>query len=893
MPSAAGANARRAGNLKFLAPKSTKPKPVQRPPPPPREKMTEAQVERLRELFREQFGGKEPRSFQIDAIRAQQDGRDVLVHVATGMGKTAVAAGPFLLEENADKVMLLVSPLVGLQEEMVDTFNDEFKIKAVALNSSHETTDQQLRDVIDGHYRIVLLSPEMLLSRRFLDRVLRNRIFSNKVYSVVVDEAHCISHWGADFRKKYAQIGSIRVFLSRNTPFVALSASLTQRVTRDVVEKLQLNRDSYLYIDLGNDRPNVSLVARAIQNPINSYTDLDFVIPPSPTSINDIPKSFIYADSIPTGTAIVNHLRTLLPDITMHGTIRPYNAVHSTKYRKKVMRRFKKGKVRILVCTDAAGMGCNVPDIDLVVQWKLPKKLSSFVQRAGRAARGAGRTGLGVLLVEPLAYSRSILQEAIAEAKKAKGRKRRKKGGGGGEGGGEKKKAKKKQDTWSADHGRFRGGRGGGKDDFPPSKEAFPPLNHAHESEGMYHFVQTRQCRRAVFADVFNNPPPNPTVPCCDVCDPSLLDRTRPGIRPKRGGEGRVTYAKESSKSVWIYLDDWREGIFDRDFGWSSMTPETVLPTQIVDKIARLELPLQEQHVRKILSSEWVRWSRYGEEVVALLRAATIAPNPPSSTELDAVRSAANPTPAPAPSVDTHVSPAARTSAKRPATGGVTDTPPSQDASATPAKRRRTAGGASQVNMMEEHRASALDQPIQYNVEIPVTPARVGHAAGFQAPSSQAPAAPPPALIPTAHVQPMPYTPHTQFGPPSYGQHSPYGRPLYAQTVAYSPHTYPQHATYVQAAYEHQAAEAQAAYARQVAYAQQVVYAQQAAYAQRAAHAQAAPSPRTQPTSGPPGSSTSSSVPPPGSLAQPFLMPLLPEYEGDRLSSYPPSTSPP
>ncbi|VDB97814.1 unnamed protein product, partial [Peniophora sp. CBMAI 1063] len=694
MPSAAGANARRVANAKFLAPKSMKPKPIPRPPPPPRQKMTQAQIERLRELFREEFGGKEPREFQIEAICAQQEGRDVLVHVATGMGKTAVAAGPFLLRENADKVMLLVSPLVGLQEEMVETFRDEFKIKAVALNSSHETTDQQLRDVIDGQYRIVLLSPEMLLSRRFLDRVLRNRIFSSKVYSVVIDEAHCISHWGADFRKKYSQIGSIRVFLSRDTPFVALSASLTQRVTRDVVEKLQLNRDSYLYIDLGNDRPNVSLVARAIQNPINSYTDLNFVIPPSPTSINDIPKSFIYADSIPTGTAIVNHLRTLLPDITMHGAIRPYNAVHSTKYRKKVMRRFKQGKVRILVCTDAAGMGCNVSDIDLVVQWKLPKKLSSFVQRAGRAARGAGRTGLGVLLVEPSAYSRNILQEAIAAAKKAKGRKRKKKGGAGGEGGGEKKKAKKKQqDTWPADHGRFRGGRGG-KDDFPSSEEAFPPMNHSHESEGMYHFVQTRQCRRVVLADVFNNPPPSmslpsvmsfasrysnhpdPTVACCDVCDPCLLDRTRPGIRPKRGGEGRVTYAKEPSRSVWIHLDDWRETIFDRDFGWTSMTPETVLPTQILDKIAKLELPLQEQHIRKILSSEWLRWSHYGEEVVALLRAATIAPNPPSSTELDAVRSAANPTPAPAPSVDTHVSPAARTSAKRPATGGVTDTPP-------------------------------------------------------------------------------------------------------------------------------------------------------------------------------------------------------------------------
>jgi superfamily II DNA helicase RecQ len=219
-------------------------------------------------------------------------------------------------------------------------------------------TDRLSQEILNGTYRIVLLSPEMLLGRKFVDGILRNQSFINRVYSVVIDEAHCISHWGADFRKKYAQIGSIRVFLPQSTPFIALSASLTPRVTWDIVQKLQLNRSNFLHLNLGNDRPNVSLIVRAIHNTISSYTDLNFVIPSSVREASEIPKTWIYADNINTGAEIVDHLRTLLPhhDTSLHSTIRPYNAVLDTEYRDEAMRRFKIGDIRILVCTDAAGM---------------------------------------------------------------------------------------------------------------------------------------------------------------------------------------------------------------------------------------------------------------------------------------------------------------------------------------------------------------------------------------------------------------------------------------------------------------------------------------------------------------------------------------------------------
>jgi superfamily II DNA helicase RecQ len=201
----------------------------------------------------------------------------------------------------------------------------------------------------------------MLLGRAFIDRVLRNSKFASHIYSVIVDEAHCISHWGADFRKKYALIGSIRVFLPRNTPFIALSASLTPRVTRDIIQKLQFDRSTFLYLNLGNNRPNVSLIARAIHNPMGSYTDLDFVIPISIHRSSDIPKTWIYVDNIKMGAEIIDHLRTLLPHKALYGLIRPYNAVLDPDYRHEAMKCFKSGEIRILVCTDAAGMVSCTP----------------------------------------------------------------------------------------------------------------------------------------------------------------------------------------------------------------------------------------------------------------------------------------------------------------------------------------------------------------------------------------------------------------------------------------------------------------------------------------------------------------------------------------------------
>lgn len=213
------------------------------------------------------------------------------------------------------------------------------------------------QDICAGKWQIVILSPEMLLSKKFVKHVLRNHEFATRILSVVIDEAHVVSHWGSGFRKKYSELGKLRPLLPKGTPMVAMSATLPARVRNDVITKLQFNRDSYLDLNVGNDRPNVSLVVRAFQNAMNTFSDLDFLIPKDAKGPESIKKTFVYADDVSAGVGIEDYLYSLCPDSWREsGFIRPYSAAYSVEYRTAVMILFLAGIVRILICTDAAGM---------------------------------------------------------------------------------------------------------------------------------------------------------------------------------------------------------------------------------------------------------------------------------------------------------------------------------------------------------------------------------------------------------------------------------------------------------------------------------------------------------------------------------------------------------
>ncbi|KAJ7211875.1 P-loop containing nucleoside triphosphate hydrolase protein [Mycena rebaudengoi] len=559
------------------------------------------------------------RVYQMQGIEAQLQMRDAIVHAGTGMGKTAIAAGPHAHPTSAGKVTLMISPLIALHDEQVHTFREEFKLKAIAVNSSNGGCKAEvLQEIVKGEHQIVLISPEMVLSRRFIREVLRNPEFGRRVLSVVVDEAHVVSHWGALFRKKYGMLGTIRTFLPRGTPIVALSATLPARIRSDVLSKLQFSKD-YVNIDVGNDRPNVSIIVRGIHYPLNTYADLDFIVAGIKTRA-DIKKTFIYADNIATGVEIIDHLLSLLPPELRDAfdtPIRPYNAALSKEYRKKVMQMFKDGRVRILVCTDAAGMGCNIPDVDVVVQWKLPGSVSIFIQRAGRAARAYGRTGVAILLVEPSAYTIDLAKEAanpvpVAGVIKSRRLRRRRK----------RRKAQERK-THAKSRGAKRGAAGGKHDAI--FVHDTPRLDPEAPNEGLYVLVQAGTCRRAVLTEIYENKPAQPTVPCCDICSPQLLDLTRPGRPPTVPRQSAVKRG-EVNEAVQAVLHNWRLAIKARDYPTPLFNASAIMRDETIALLASVGPLNSQDHLAKVLAGQWTWWDKYGGELYACLAAESIPP---------------------------------------------------------------------------------------------------------------------------------------------------------------------------------------------------------------------------------------------------------------------------
>ncbi|KAJ7280066.1 P-loop containing nucleoside triphosphate hydrolase protein [Mycena rebaudengoi] len=589
-----------------------------------RRPLTRLELDGLQGLMRSKFGwNHDARTYQMQGIEAQLQMRDAIVHAGTGMGKTAIAAGPHAHPTSAGKVTLMISPLIALHDEQVQTFRDEFKLNVIAVNSSNGGCKADvLQAIVKGEHQIVLISPEMVLSRRFIREVLRSAEFGRRILSVVVDEAHVVSHWGALFRKKYGTLGTIRTFLPRGTPIVALSATLPARIRSDVLSKLQFSKD-YVNIDVGNDRPNVSIIIRGIHYPLNTYADLDFIVAGIKTRA-DIKKTFIYADNIATGVEIIDHLLRLLPPELRDAfdtPIRPYNAALSKEYRKKVMQMFKDGRVRILVCTDAAGMGCNIPDVDVVVQWKLPGSVSVFVQRAGRAARAHGRTGIAILLVEPSAYTIDLEKEVVNAGPAARGH--QKSQAKEKESEAEKRKKAQERKTYAKSRGAKRGAAGSKHDAI--FVHDTPRLDPEAPNEGLYVLVQAGTCRRAVLTEIYGNKPAQPTVPCCDICCPQLLDLTRPGKPPVVPRQSAVKRG-EVNADVQAVLHKWRLAIKARDFPTPLFNASAIMRDETVGLLASVGPLMSQDHLAKVLAGQWTWWDRYGEELYACLAAESIPP---------------------------------------------------------------------------------------------------------------------------------------------------------------------------------------------------------------------------------------------------------------------------
>jgi RecQ family ATP-dependent DNA helicase len=345
--------------------------------------------------LKQYFGYEEFRDGQAEIISAVLDGRDVLAVRPTGSGKTLCFQLPAMLMRG---VTFVVSPLISLMQDQVDEVAGT-EVSATLLNSQISTQEyaQRIREIEQGKYKIVYLAPERLTQDKFLFWMRRLPLSM-----VVVDEAHCVSQWGSDFRFSYAQIGhaldrlaSIR---KQKIQRMALSASVTGEVQADIRNKLNLFHPQ-IYMG-GFDRPNLRYRTVFCASNEGRRHHLDRFLKRLSSG-----SAIVYCISIKEVERIHGILLQLGYPVTIyHGRL-------SAKEREAYQHQWMSGEVKIIVATNAFGMGINKPDVRMVVHVGYPSSPEDYVQEAGRA----GRDGLDSDCIVLWAKQDTLIQNMLLD----------------------------------------------------------------------------------------------------------------------------------------------------------------------------------------------------------------------------------------------------------------------------------------------------------------------------------------------------------------------------------------------------------------------------------------------------------------------------------------------
>src|SRR5580704_5549120 len=313
------------------------------------------------------FGFDHFRTGQESVVRDALAGRDVLALMPTGGGKSLCFQLPALLQPG---VTLVVSPLIALMQDQVRLLRDN-DIAASFINSSLEPIEVSRRTaaLLRGDYKLFYLAPERLLLSEFLDGPLRALSQGPGINAFVIDEAHCVSEWGHDFRREYRQLSALRR-RHPEVPMLAFTATATPRVRADIVAQLAL-RNPAIHVSSFN-RPNLFYQVRAKGK--QTYAEL-------------------LAQARGGGAGIVYCLsRRRVDELTLQLQsdgirARPYHAGLDAIARRDNQEAFIRDDIQVIVATIAFGMGINKPDVRWVVHYDLPKTLEGYYQESGRAGR--------------------------------------------------------------------------------------------------------------------------------------------------------------------------------------------------------------------------------------------------------------------------------------------------------------------------------------------------------------------------------------------------------------------------------------------------------------------------------------------------------------------------
>lgn len=318
------------------------------------------------EVLKEYWGYDGFRPMQEEIITAALAGKDVLAIMPTGGGKSICFQVPGLMR---DGITLVVTPLIALMKDQVQNLNDR-GVRALAIHAgmSRHEVDLALNNAAYGDYKFLYLSPERLGTQLF-----RSYIDVLDVSFIVVDEAHCISQWGYDFRPDYLRIGELRERI--DAPVIAVTATATPSVAQDIMERLGFKEK--LLLKSGFERPNLSYIVRQVEDKYSQILNV----------CNGVPGTgIVYARNRRKCEELSEFLRAQGVSASF------YHAGLGGQARAERQAAWKSGAVRVMVCTNAFGMGIDKPDVRFVVHYDLPESPEAYFQEAGRAGRDGKRS---------------------------------------------------------------------------------------------------------------------------------------------------------------------------------------------------------------------------------------------------------------------------------------------------------------------------------------------------------------------------------------------------------------------------------------------------------------------------------------------------------------------
>ena len=340
-------------------------------------------MDQYHEILKQYWGYNDFRPLQEEIIRSVADQKDTLALMPTGGGKSITFQVYSLSTEG---LCLVVTPLIALIKDQVQNLKSK-NIKVLSIYSGMTTReiDISLNNAIYGDYKFLYISPERIGSEKFREYLIRM-----KLNLITVDEAHCISQWGYDFRPSYLTISDVRKYFPK-TPVLALTATATQKVVDDIQEKLEFREKNVLQKSFR--RENLTYLVRDKEDKMGYLTD---------TIRKSKGTGIIYVRSRKKTKEIAQMLQQQKISADF------YHAGLATDVRSQKQDKWMNGESRIIVATNAFGMGIDKPDVRFVIHLDLPDSLEAYFQEAGRAGRDGQKSQITCLCGRPKIQSRML-----------------------------------------------------------------------------------------------------------------------------------------------------------------------------------------------------------------------------------------------------------------------------------------------------------------------------------------------------------------------------------------------------------------------------------------------------------------------------------------------------